>query len=202
MTYLVWFVIAFLSGSLPFSVWIGRLALRRDIRAYGDHNPGMTNVFRAGGKGWGVAAMLLDVFKGAVPVGLASWVFHLGGWGMAAVTMAPVLGHAFSPLLNFRGGKAVAVTVGVWAGLTWFYGPLLMGVTMALGILLLAADGWPLFPAMLVLLGTLLLARFPAWMLAAWAGNTLLLLWTHRRDLACPPRLRPWLRRLFHLEAA
>jgi glycerol-3-phosphate acyltransferase PlsY len=194
-------LISFLSGALPFSVWIGRLALGHDIRAYGDHNPGMTNVFRAGGRGWGVAAMLLDGFKGAIPVGLAYWLFHLDGWGMAAVAVAPVLGHAFSPFLYFIGGKAVAVTVGIWTGLTLFYGPLLLGVTMALGILILAADGWPLFPAMLVLLGALQRGHAPAWMIGAWAANTLLLLWKHRRDLRRPPRLRPWLLRLFHLAA-
>ena len=196
-----WFLISFLSGALPFSVWIGRLALGRDIRLYGDHNPGMTNVFRAGGKGWGVAAMLLDGFKGAIPVGLASWLFRLDGWGMAAVAVAPVLGHAVSPFLNFKGGKAVAVTVGIWTGLTLFFGPLLLGATMALGILVLSSDGWPLFPAMLVLLGALLRGGAPAWMLGAWAANTMILLWKHRRDLRRPPRLRPWLLRLFHLGA-
>jgi glycerol-3-phosphate acyltransferase PlsY len=129
MNILFWYVVSFQSGALPFSVWIGRLALGRDIRAYGDHNPGMTNVFRAGGKGWGVVAMLLDGFKGAVPVGLACRLVHLNGWGMAAVAEAPVLGHAFSPFLRFSGSKALAVTVGIWDRLTLFFGPLLLGVS-------------------------------------------------------------------------
>jgi len=199
MSFLFWFLISFLSGALPFSVWIGRLALGRNIRLYGDHNPGMTNVFRAGGRGWGVAAMLLDWLKGALPVGLAHWLFHLDGWGVAAVAVAPVLGHAFSPFLKFQGGKAVAVTVGIWSGLTLFYAPLLLGVSLTLLILILASDGWPLFPALLVLLGALLLGHAPGWMLGTWAANTLVLLWKHRRDLHRPPRLRPWLLRLFHL---
>jgi acyl phosphate:glycerol-3-phosphate acyltransferase len=202
MIYLVWFLIAFLSGALPFSVWIGRLALGRDIRRYGDHNPGMTNVFRAGGKGWGVVAMLLDGFKGAIPVGLAYWLFRLSGWGMAAIAAAPILGHAFSPFLKFRGGKAVAVTFGVWTGLTLFYAPTLLGIGLGGMYLLLASDAWAVFPPLLILLGGLLGIHAPGWMLGVWAANTLVLLWKHRHDLARPPRLRRWLRRLFHLETA
>jgi glycerol-3-phosphate acyltransferase PlsY len=199
MILLVWFSLAFLSGALPFSIWIGKLALGRDIRLYGDHNPGMTNVFRAGGKIWGVAAMLLDFFKGALPVGLAYWLVHLTGWGMAAIAVAPVLGHAFSPILKFHGGKAVAVTFGVWTGLTLFYGPILLGAGLALLIPIFASDGWPVFPAFLILLGALLGLHVPGWMLGAWVANLLVLLWKHRRDLIHLPHLRPWLLRLFHL---
>lgn len=55
----LWAALAFVSGSLPFSVWIGRWGLRRDIRGVGDSNPGATNVFRAGGKGLGALALIL-----------------------------------------------------------------------------------------------------------------------------------------------
>ena len=194
-----WFVLAILSGSLPFSVWVGKLALGEDIRRYGDGNPGMTNVLRAGGRAWGFVAMLLDGFKGAVPVGLAYWLYGLDGWGMALVAMAPLLGHAFSPFLKFRGGKAVTTTFGVWTGLTLFQGPTLLGVTLGLTVAVTSSQGWHLFPAMTVLLFTLLGNHAPAWMLAAWAANLLLFLWKHRRELARPPHLQPWLRHLFHL---
>jgi len=200
MIVLFWFVVSFFSGALPFSVWVGRWALHQDIRAFGDHNPGMTNVFRAGGKGWGVLAMLLDGFKGAIPVGLAYWVFGWRGWGMAAVAVAPVLGHAFSPLLGFRGGKAVAVTFGVWTGLTLFMGPLMLGITLGLLLTLTASDAWPLFPAMFVLLLVLWEGHASDWMLGAWAADLLILVWKHRRELRQPPRLRDWLRRLARLK--
>lgn len=198
MIVLLWFVVSFFSGALPFSVWVGRAALHKDIRAFGDHNPGMTNVIRAGGRGWGMVAMLLDGFKGAIPVGLAYWVFGWRGWGMAALAIAPVLGHAFSPWLGFRGGKAVAVTFGIWTGLTLFMGPLLLGISLALLLLITASDAWPLFPAMLVLGLSLLGEHAPGWLLGAWAANVLILIWTHRRELRRPPRLRPWLRRWPH----
>src|SRR4030067_957815 len=91
-----WFLIAFLSGSIPFSVWIGRWILKKDIRQYGDKNPGTANVFRAGGRIWGVVALLLDFLKGAIPVGLAYWKYELEGWGLALIAIAPVFGHAYS----------------------------------------------------------------------------------------------------------
>ncbi|MFH2102507.1 MAG: glycerol-3-phosphate acyltransferase [Chloroflexota bacterium] len=199
MEIVFWSLVSFLSGSLPFSVWVGRLVLRKDIRDYGDGNPGMTNVLRAGGKAWGIVAMLLDGFKGAIPVGLARWVVGIEGWEMIPVALAPVLGHAFSPFLKFRGGKAVAVTFGVWTGLTFWQAPNLLGVSLALGLAITAADAWPVLVAMLALLAYLLRGAVPDWMLAMWAGNLVILLWKHRHELRRPPRLRPWLRRLFRL---
>ena len=110
MTTLIWIIIAFMCGALPFSVWVGKLALHTEIRNYGDHNPGATNVIRAGGWKWGVPALLLDYLKGAIPVGIAYFVVGLDGVSLVLVALAPVLGHAFSPFLGFHGGKAVAVT--------------------------------------------------------------------------------------------
>jgi glycerol-3-phosphate acyltransferase PlsY len=119
---LVWFIISFFSGALPFSVWIGRWILKKDIRQYGDKNPGTANVFCAGGRIWGVVALLLDFLKGAIPVGLAYWKYDVEGWGLALIAIAPVLGHAYSPLLGFHGGKALATSFGIWTGLTLWCG--------------------------------------------------------------------------------
>ncbi|HXF61281.1 MAG TPA: glycerol-3-phosphate acyltransferase, partial [Caldilineaceae bacterium] len=104
---LVWTVAAFLAGSLPFSVWIGRLRLGVDIRAYGDHNPGATNVLRAGGKGAAALALLLDMVKGALPLIAARSTSKISNAWLAPIALAPAFGHAFSPFLGGRGGKAV-----------------------------------------------------------------------------------------------
>jgi glycerol-3-phosphate acyltransferase PlsY len=66
-----WTLMGFLLGSLPFSVWLGRLFLRRGIRRFGDGNPGGVNAWKAGGWPIGLLAMLLDAGKGLVPVLLA-----------------------------------------------------------------------------------------------------------------------------------
>jgi glycerol-3-phosphate acyltransferase PlsY len=126
MDIVLWTLIAFLSGSIPFSVLVGRLAANVDIRKYGDHNPGATNVLRATGWGWGALAGLLDYLKGAVPVGIPWFLLGIHGWGIVPIALAPLLGHAYSPWLRFRGGKAVATTFGVWTGLTLGAGPVIL----------------------------------------------------------------------------
>ena len=57
---ILWIILCFLCGSLPFSVWIGAFLLGKNIRQYGDANPGATNVLRAGGKASAALALLLD----------------------------------------------------------------------------------------------------------------------------------------------
>jgi acyl phosphate:glycerol-3-phosphate acyltransferase len=195
MTTLFWIVVAFILGSLPFSVWVGRWALRKDVREYGDGNPGASNVFRAGGKGWGVVAVLLDGFKGAIPVGIANFGVGLEGWALTAVAIAPILGHAFSPFLRFRGGKALATTFGVWLGLTLWWGPTALGLGFAFWRWRLTVDGWAVLAGMLTLLAVLLLAGASPALLAAWLGNTLILAWKHREDLRQRVGIRPLARK-------
>ncbi len=193
----LWTLFAFFCGSLPFSVWIGHLVARADIRRYGDQNPGAANAWRAGGWKAGVPALLLDYLKGAVPVSLAHLLYGLSGWAVVPVALAPILGHAFSPFLRFRGGKAIAATFGVWTGLTLWAGPTLLGISLGLAYALNATDAWSALSGFFVLLPYLLLSRAPAPFWAIWAGNLALALWKHRRDLRTPPRPRPWLRRLW-----
>jgi glycerol-3-phosphate acyltransferase PlsY len=187
---LIWITGSFLAGALPFSVWIGRLVLRTDIRRYGDGNPGATNVLRSGSRGWAAVALLLDSFKGAIPVGLAYFGAGLSGWSLIMVTIAPVLGHAFSPFLGFRGGKAVAVTFGVWAGLTLWVGPTILGLGLGLWFAIVAVDGWAMMLAMATWLIYLLVRQPEPSFLMIWAANTLILAWKHRTDLGRWPGLR------------
>lgn len=185
-----WILFAFFCGSIPFSVLLGKMVLHKDIRRYGDGNPGGTNVIRAGGKTLGVVAILLDGLKGALPVGAAYWIAGLSGPALAAVALAPVLGHACSPFLGLRGGKAVAVTFGIWAGLTLWQGPTILGICLAFFYWLITPDGWAVLFTMLGLLLYLLVVRSMPLFLLIWAGNTVLLVWTHRADLAQRPDLR------------
>ena len=106
-------VCAFWLGACPFSVWIGRWLLGKDVREYGDGNPGAANVFRAGGLKSGFLAVVLDIAKGVPFVLLAHSFFGLPEAAVMAVAVSPLLGHAFSPILRLKGGKAVAVTFGV-----------------------------------------------------------------------------------------
>ena len=194
------FLLAFTAGALPFSLWVGRVALGKDIRRYGDANPGATNVLRAGSKKAAALALLLDFLKGAIPVGLAHFQLHVTGWPLIVVALLPVVGHAFSPFLGGRGGKAVATTGGIWCGLTVWEGPTIGGLLLGLTTYLLGANGWAVLTAISGMV--LYLALSPAsWNgLAArpdtgiiWAVGLLNLLltgWKHRSDLTKRPRLR------------
>ncbi len=190
MNVVFWTLVAFISGAIPFSLLVGRFGLHTDIRQYGDGNPGASNVFRAGGKSWGILAILLDGFKGAIPVWLAIDA-GVEGWGLTAVALAPIYGHAFSPFLKFKGGKALAVTFGVWTGLTLWRAPVVMGFSFAAGLFLLTVEGWAVILGMAALLVYLLLSGAQAPLLAVWLGNLLVILWTHRADLRQRPRIRP-----------
>ena len=190
MTEILVIALAFFCGSLPLSVWLGRVALGKDITQYGDGNPGAANVWRAGGGRWGTLAVLLDFLKGAVPVGLANFALGLEGWLLAAVAIAPILGHAFSPFMGFHGGKALAVTFGIWTGLSLFVVPVILGLFFGLYLWLLKPEGWAVMAGNISLLIVLLIVfPDPVW-LTTWAGMTLILAWKHRLDLRQKPHLR------------
>jgi glycerol-3-phosphate acyltransferase PlsY len=133
---------AFALSAVPFSLLIGRIFLDDDIRRYGDGNPGAYNVFRAGGQKSGVLAVLLDVGKGVPFVLLAHAVFDLSGLALVIIAVCAVLGHAFSPFLRGRGGKAVAVTFGVLLALPQHEMLLAMMAFLIIGFLLIEEDSW------------------------------------------------------------
>lgn len=180
----------FLLGSIPFSVWLGRLTLQDDIRRYGDdRNPGAANAWRAGKWKLGIPVLLLDFCKGALPVGIGHYVLGITGWWLVPVALAPVFGHVFSPFLNFQGGKGLAVTFGMWTGLTLAEGPLVLGGILGILIFFLASNAWALIIGMLLFLIFLILRGFSMNIVVIWFGNMLLLSWKHRHELNQPLRL-------------
>ncbi|MGC8837869.1 MAG: glycerol-3-phosphate acyltransferase [Anaerolineae bacterium] len=194
---LLWTLLGFAAGSLPFSLWAGHFLAGKDIRRYGDGNPGAANAWRAGGWRSGLPALLLDYLKGAVPTAFAHFSAGLSGWELVPVALAPVVGHAFSPFLGFRGGKAVAATFGVWTGLTLGEVPIILGLTLGLFVFLQDADAWSLVMGMCVLGAYLALVRHgPPPFLAVWTGHMAVLLWKHAPDLRRRPRPRAWWLRL------
>ena len=191
---LFWTGLGFLLGAMPFSLWLGYLFLHTDIRHYGDGNPGATNAWKAGGWRVGIPALLLDYLKGVVPVGLAHFGAGISGWGLGAVALAPVLGHAFSPFLGFKGGgKALAVTFGIWTGLTLAEGPIILGLFFAVFLLIQTSDGWAVLLGLLAFGLYLLLQQSDTVILVIWLGNTLLLTWKYRTDIKTWPQPRAWL---------
>jgi glycerol-3-phosphate acyltransferase PlsY len=193
MAAIIFTFIGYLSGSIPFSVVLGKLILHTDIRQQGeDRNPGSANVFKAGGprKWWlGLSAVVLDGMKGLTPVAIAYYNFDVKGWALIPVALAPILGHAFSIFLRFKGGKAIATTFGVWTALTVYRAPIVLGSILILLTLLLSSGAWAMMFGMLGLLVYLFVSHSPPEFLAIWVGNLLILIWKHRHELRQPIRL-------------
>jgi len=116
--------LGYLSGSLPWGLWLGRVAAGVDVRTLGSKNLGATNVYRSLGPAVGVPVLLLDVAKGALPTwlvpGLGACAAFPGGleWCRLSVAAAAVLGHMFTVFAGFRGGKGVATSAGVLLALS------------------------------------------------------------------------------------
>lgn len=180
----------FFLGALPFSVWIGRYGVRKNIRAYGDGNPGAFNVIRAGGLMWGGLAIFLDVGKGALPVGVAASILGLTDWALIIAAIAPIFGHAFSPFLGFKGGKAIATSGGIWIGLTMGVAGLVVIIMLVYWYMAVTISGWAVMLTAACLLLFLLLTT-PHWsLLVVWLVNVALLAYKHRHDLQQPLRFK------------
>lgn len=108
-------IVSYLLGSIPFGLLIAR-SRGVDIRSHGSGNIGATNVFRVVGKGWGIFTFVLDALKGFVPAFVFPPIVNLDGeWGVL-FGLAAILGHSFPVFLGFKGGKGVATSAGMLAG--------------------------------------------------------------------------------------
>ena len=109
-------VAAYLIGSLSFAVIVSSAMGLNDPRSYGSKNPGATNVLRSGNKLAAVLTLLLDAFKGWLPVAVVqTWgaAFGLDAGTVALVGLAAFLGHLYPVFFRFVGGKGVATAMGV-----------------------------------------------------------------------------------------
>lgn len=146
MLLILFLIIAFALGSIPFSFIIGKKVKGIDLREYGSGNLGATNVFRTLGPWWGGLCLFLDMAKGAAAVGLMTWLVSTWPEGQATpfhitpdlfrifAGFVASLGHTFSPFVNFHGGKGVATTAGAFAVLE----PLAILFTLGVFLVVLA----------------------------------------------------------------
>lgn len=124
MPVLVALGLGYLSGSLPWGLWLGRWLRGVDVRTLGSKNLGATNVYRSLGPAIGVPVLLLDIAKGALPTwlvpSLGVTAAFPGGleWCRLSVGLAAVLGHVFTVFAGWKGGKGVATTAGVLLALS------------------------------------------------------------------------------------
>ena len=154
---------AFWLGACPFSVWVGRRLLGKNIRDYGDSNPGAANVFRVGDIKSGLIALTLDIAKGFPFVFMAYSLFGFPEVVAMAVGLSAILGHAFSPFLRLKGGKAIAVTFGVLLALPQHELLIAFVVFILLAFLCIEPDAWAVMFAPAGSLAYLMITRGNSW---------------------------------------
>src|SRR6516164_8906773 len=173
------FIIGYFFGSIPFGLILSRLAGTADLRSIGSGNIGATNVLRTGRKGLAAATLLLDMLKGTAAVVIAG---SLGGPNAAMLAaLGAFLGHLFPVWLGFKGGKGVAVYIGVLLGLFW-------PAAVFFCLLWLATAFTTRYSSLSALVASLITPLFLWWfgylaLASLFAVMTLLLFYMHRENI-------------------
>ena len=130
-------IIGYLWGSIPAGYWIGKLIRGKDfdIRAYGSHKIGMTNVLRTLGRGPALIVLIFDLSKGIGPTLIATLVpfFYGAGWGPTIAGLAALIGHIYPIFIGFKGGRGVLTGSGallVISPLTFLISFIVLAITI------------------------------------------------------------------------
>lgn len=116
-------ILAYLIGSISTAVWVGKIFFRKDIREFGSKNAGATNTFRVLGAKAGIPVLIIDIMKGILAVNLCTFFQCVGVhpnhqyWFPFLLGFFAALGHVFPLYTGFRGGKGVAVLLGIVLGI-------------------------------------------------------------------------------------
>ena len=193
-------IAAYLLGSIPSAVWIGKKYYGIDIREHGSKNAGTTNMLRVLGKRAALPVFIIDYFKGFVAVILTSlmryddnvseaWLINL----RIIATAFVVLGHIYPIFAGFKGGKGVATLLGAGTGI---YAPILM---LCFGVWCLVFALWHYvslasmvagccYPTLVLIFSTMTYdadAPFQSipFIIFSWLV-AILLVWTHRKNIS------------------
>jgi acyl phosphate:glycerol-3-phosphate acyltransferase len=128
-------ILGYLSGSLPFSVWVTRYVKHVDVRDAGSGHATTTNTIRQAGFGWGALVAILDVAKGFIPTYLA--IKYSGEiWVVALTAALAVAGHCWPVFAQFRGGMGIAPFGGALIAVNWFSAMIGLGLLLTLVLLI------------------------------------------------------------------
>jgi len=172
-------ILGYLLGSIPFGLIFTRSAGTEDLRAIGSGSIGATNVLRTGRKGLAAATLICDALKGTVAVVIAG---YFGGPNAAMLAaLGAFLGHLFPVWLKFRGGKGVAVYIGVLIGLFW-------PAAVVFCVLWLAVAAASRYSSLAAVVASFVTPIFLWWfghpaLASLFAVLTLLLFWAHRENI-------------------
>ena len=173
-------LLAYLVGSIPFGLVVGKVFYHVDVREHGSGNVGTTNVFRVLGKKAGAVVLVCDMLKGFVPALIAAHFFN--PWLAIFIAAAPVVGHIYSVFLKGSGGKGVATGAGVVLALV----PLAFGIILVVWVLLILTTR---YVSLASLVATLLVPLFvfafddPLPYEIAALLATVVIFWAHRGNI-------------------
>lgn len=188
MKIVILLAVAYLLGSIPSGVWIGKLFYGKDIRQFGSGNSGTTNTFRVLGKPAGIVVLLMDILKGTLAT-LLPTLFHLDNVNPLWFGVFAILGHTFPVFAGFKGGKAVATS----AGMLLAYSPLFFLYSVVLFLVCLFISSMvslsSMIAAVLVTLSTIILPYvWPAilpthnWLLTLIAASVTIFIFIRHRE--------------------
>lgn len=112
MKLILLFIVAYLLGSIPSGVWLGKLFFKKDIRQHGSGNTGTTNTFRVLGTTAGTVVLFMDILKGTLATCIPL-ICHITTVNSLWFGVCAILGHTFPIFAGFQGGKAVATSAGM-----------------------------------------------------------------------------------------
>lgn len=126
-------LLGYISGSLPFSIWVTRYVKNVDVRDAGSGHATTTNTIRQAGFRWGALVLILDIAKGFLPTFLAL-KFTNNPWVIAITAALAVAGHCWPVFAQFRGGMGLATFGGALLAVNWFPFIIALGLLLALTI--------------------------------------------------------------------
>ncbi|MCX8095734.1 MAG: glycerol-3-phosphate acyltransferase [Caldisericia bacterium] len=184
------FIVFFFYGSILFGYLLSKIFYKEDIRKYGDGNPGTWNAFKVGGAKIGIPTLILDYSKGLIPSIITQKLYPQNSLYLIILSIAPILGHAFSPFLKFKGGKTMASSFGLWTALTLWEGPTLMGITTLISCSIQNNSSICSVLGFISLFFLLILREYPKEFLIIYSINLLIVLIKVKKDLFVKPKFK------------
>lgn len=190
---IIFILVEYICGSLMFSYWLG-LIVKKDLKAIGDGNPGAFNLWHAAGYKLGILGVILDFMKGYLPLVFLYESGVVKNNFLIPVALAPIFGHVFPVFHKFKGGKAIAVTFGVWSAITRFQVSLIFALILAVFQLAARiikkgkgvsseADGVMVVAGMILLGLYMKVLNFPGSYFIIWFFNLVVFIYANRGKL-------------------
>lgn len=181
MEIILMLIVAYLLGSIPSGVIIGKLFFHKDIRQAGSGNIGTTNTYRVLGPVAGTVVMAMDILKGTLAAAQPA-LFHLPVNALL-IGLAAILGHTFSIFIGFKGGKAVATSAGILLAYNWEF--FLIASAIMFTLVYLTSMVSVASMASLTLVSLIAIFYYQDWILSVVAVIlTIFIFYRHRANIA------------------